>query len=156
MGAYARVMPTFVVTGGADYLTNPAMGELTIAQWLGTDDLADDGEHNQSVPLTPASTEQRNLEALAQPNPAAGDACLHDFGRNPCVLGAAGIAPYPVTVRKYNDSAGTTVLEAWLIHGLSHNYSGGSFAGSYTDPFGPDITSAIWEFFDAHVIATPT
>ncbi len=68
------------------------------------------------------------------------------------MLGAAGVAPYPVTVRTYNDSAGKPILEAWVIQGLSHNYSGGSFAGSYTDPFGPDITSAMWAFFESHAI----
>ena len=86
-------MPVMVVQGSADYLTNPAMGELTVDQWLGTDDLADDGAHNQSISSVPASTEQRNLDSIDHADPAHGDACLQFFPRNPCFLGAAGVAP---------------------------------------------------------------
>jgi poly(3-hydroxybutyrate) depolymerase len=153
MGEYARVMPVMVVQGTADYLTNPAMGELTIHQWLGTDDLADDGMHNQSISSVPASTDHRNLGSLAAADPVNGDACLHDFPRNPCVGGALGLKPYPVTVRKWNDSAGRVVVESWLVHGLSHNYPGGSYAGTFTDPYGPNITSAAWTFFQSHPLS---
>jgi poly(hydroxyalkanoate) depolymerase family esterase len=149
MGEHARVVPGFVVTGSADYLTNPAMGELTVTQWLGTNDLADDGAHNASVPQAPATVEHRHLESIGEADPGAGDACARDFPRNPCPLGALGIAPYPATVRTYVDGAGAPLLEAWLVHGLSHNYSGGSYAGTFTDPYGPDITGAAWAFFEA-------
>jgi poly(hydroxyalkanoate) depolymerase family esterase len=147
MGAYARVMPTVVFTGTTDDVTIAPMGELTVSQWLGTNDRADDGAHNFSVSPIPASVEQRNLDSLPSPGPATGDACLHDFPRNPCPVGALGVAPYPATVREYHDSAGRTVVEAWLIHGVLHNYSGGSYGGSFTDPNGPDITAAAWDFF---------
>ena len=146
---HERVVPTVVFTGTADYLTNPAMGELTVAQWLGTNDLADDGQHNGSVPLTPTSIENRDMESLSSADPANGDACLHTFPRNPCVLGAAGVRPYPSTVRHYVDADGREVVQSWTIHGLSHNYSGGSFDGNFTDPYGPNITQAAWDFFAA-------
>ncbi|MBV9664329.1 MAG: prolyl oligopeptidase family serine peptidase [Actinobacteria bacterium] len=149
MGPYARVMPVFVVQGTADYLTNPVMGEQTILQWLGTDDLADDGMHNQSVSVVPASYENRNLDSVSKVGSGGGDACLHDFPRNPCPLGALGVAPYPATVRHYNDSHGKEVLQAWLVHGLSHNYPGGTFEGSFGDPNGPDVTTAAFDFFEA-------
>jgi hypothetical protein len=64
MGVYAREFPMLVVQGSLDYLTNPAMGELTVTQWLGANDLADDGLHNTSVSPIPASTEQRNLDSF--------------------------------------------------------------------------------------------
>jgi poly(hydroxyalkanoate) depolymerase family esterase len=150
MGPYARVMPVMVVHGTADYLTNPAMGELTVSQWLGTDDLADDGLHNQSISSVPASVENRNLDSLNHADPAHGDACLQLFPRNPCFGGALGVSPYPTTVRKWNDALGRVVVESWLVHFLSHNYSGGSYAGSFTDPYGPDITAAAWSFFITH------
>jgi hypothetical protein len=150
MGAFARVMPVMVVQGTADYVTNAVMGELTVLQWLGTDDLADDGAHNQSISLLPARTEQRNLDSINHADPLHGDACLQAFPRNPCYGGTLGIAPYPSTVRQWDDGAGRVVVESWLVHGLSHNYSGGSYAGSFTDPYGPDITSAAWSFFAAH------
>jgi poly(3-hydroxybutyrate) depolymerase len=148
MGGLARVMPAFIVQGTADYLTNPAMGEMTVTQWLGTDDLADDGLHNATISPVPASIENRDVDSLSHPDPAAGDPCAHDFPRNPCPLGAAGIAPYPTTIREYTDRSGRVVVDAWLVHGLSHNYPGGGFAGSFTDPYGPDITTAAFDFFE--------
>jgi len=47
------------------------------------------------------------------------------------------------TQTTFADAAGHTVLEQWMIHGEGHAWSGGSAAGSYTDPEGPDAT---WEF----------
>ena len=90
------------------------------------------------------------MDSLNHADPSKSDPCAHDFPRSPCVGGTAGIAPYPATVRTYNDSAGKPVIQYWLIHGLSHNYSGGSYGGNFTDPYGPDITTAAWSFFAAH------
>jgi poly(3-hydroxybutyrate) depolymerase len=149
MGSRAKVMPAFVVQGTADYLTDPAMGEMTVAQWIGTDDLADDGLHNLSVSPVPASVEQRNLDSLGKVGSGTGDACLHDFPRNPCPLAVTGAAPYPSTVRHYDDSHGREVLQAWLVQGLSHNYPGGSFDGSFSDPYAPDVTTAAFNFFES-------
>ena len=136
MGEYARTVPGFVVSGSIDYLSNPVMGELTVAQWLGTNDLADDGEHNLSVSPLQATIENRHLDTVTAPDPLNGDGCAHDPPRNPCPLGALGISPYPSTVRTYVDSHGEQLIEAWIVHGLSHNYSGGSFEGTFTDPSG--------------------
>ncbi len=150
MGDFAQPMPAFIVQGSADYLTNPVMGELTVLQWLGTNDLIDDGAHNLSVSLLPASIEHRNLDGLTSIGAGApGDTCTQQPPRNPCLPAALGVSPYPATVRHYNDAAGRELVQAWLVHGLSHNYPGGSFDGSFSDPYAGDLTTAAYDFFES-------
>jgi poly(hydroxyalkanoate) depolymerase family esterase len=50
----------------------------------------------------------------------------------------------------YEDAAGRSLGEHWLVHGAGHAWSGGSTAGSYTDADGPDATREMLRFFFEH------
>jgi len=153
MDKRARVVPALVVQGSADMVNNAAMGSTAVAQWLGTNDLADDGQANGSVPKTPSSVVNRDAER----GTASGDPCIGN-SRLPCLGGVLGLKSYPTTVLRYDDRDGRSVVEVLVIHGANHAYTGGNPAAyddkgtkaTFVDPVGPDLAHAMYDFFRAH------
>jgi poly(hydroxyalkanoate) depolymerase family esterase len=54
------------------------------------------------------------------------------------------------TRRVHSAPDGGAAAEHWIVHGAAHAWSGGSHAGSYTDPQGPDATAEMVRFFLEH------
>ncbi len=151
MGEYARAVPVFAVQGTADYVNNFAMGSAVVKQWLGTNDLADNGAADGSVAQTPATVDHHGLDASALGGIGSpGDVCAYPT-RHPCAGGVVGFeGSYPYSVARYDDADGGLLVESWVIHGLGHAYPGGNTQANWTDPLGPDVTTASYEFFANH------
>ena len=120
-GGRARPLPAIVFHGDSDATVSPVNGEQVVAQWAQVADLTDGGDDDESVDADPDST-----ETVAQPDRRPATRSLH-FG-----------------------SGGRTIVESWVIHGMTHAWSGGGADGSYTDPAGPDASEEILRFFAAN------
>ncbi|NOK57748.1 MAG: PHB depolymerase family esterase [Chloroflexi bacterium AL-W] len=118
MGSANRPVRVSVFHGTSDFVVYPINGEQVVTQWAQTNDYVDDGSDNDSVDDTADTTTQGQVPG----------------GRN-------------YIKYTYNDASGTVLLEKWTVNGMGHAWSGGSTAGSYTDPAGPDATREFWRFF---------
>lgn len=114
-------MPTIVFHGDLDTVVNVVNAGQVIAQWAETNDYADDGADNGSISGIPASITQGQVPDG------------HSY-----------------TISTFNDAKGNAIMEQWIVHGMGHAWSGGSLAGSYTDPLGPNASAAMITFFLAH------
>lgn len=76
---------------------------------------------------------------------AAGDITGQDA---PITTGSDSGRSYTRTVHRNRD--GLAVAESLIVHGGGHAWYGGSPAGSYTDPAGPDASAEMIRFFFQH------
>jgi poly(hydroxyalkanoate) depolymerase family esterase len=61
------------------------------------------------------------------------------------IEGEAGGMHYTRTIQSAD--RGRPILEEWVLHGAGHAWSGGSTAGSFADPHGPDASREMIRFF---------
>jgi poly(hydroxyalkanoate) depolymerase family esterase len=85
-----------------------------------------------------------NADKLIASRVAVGDITRRDEPTTTCVDGRSR------SRTTYANREGAIVLEAWIIHGGGHAWSGGSPAGSYTDPHGPNASAEMIRFFLLH------
>ena len=121
MGSQARVVPVMVFHGSADYTVVTTNGHLVLSQWAQTNDRASDGSDNNNIDDTPEATIPGSVPS----------------GRS-------------YTRYVYEDENDQTVMEKYIVDGMGHAWSGGSTAGSYTDPNGPNASQIMVDFFMAH------
>jgi poly(hydroxyalkanoate) depolymerase family esterase len=70
----------------------------------------------------------------------------------PKVTGGESAHGRKYTQTVHADASGRPMAEHWVLHGSGHAWSGGSAAGSYTDPHGPDASREMMRFFAHHRI----
>lgn len=92
-------------------------------------------------------------------HPRNGDQVMAQFGtaglRNEVTQGQVS-GGHAYTRTQHFDAADQPLLEHWVIHGAGHAWSGGSGAGSYTDPRGPDASHEMLRFFLARRLDSRT
>ncbi len=86
-----------------------------------------------------------NADKLIASRLAAGDITGQE---GPLTTDGHSSRPSSRTVHTNRD--GAIVAESWIVHGGGHAWSGGSPAGSYTDPHGPNASAEMIRFFLLH------
>ncbi len=139
--------------GAANDLTSAfaAMRQGELVASFGSDDILPVGSDGSAVPTIvfhgdrDTTVHPRNGDhVIAQSMRATYVQSQVQRGRVP------GGRAYTRTTHAGED--GRAILEHWEIHGAGHAWSGGSRAGSYTDPRGPDAAREMLRFFLAHAL----
>lgn len=123
MGPHCRVMPVIIFQGTADKQLAPSNADKVLEQWLYTNQLV---AENKQLPMLDAAPDR-----VIEGKPAKD-----------------GAHPFMLTV--YSDQHGQVLMERYMVEGMGHAWSGGSNAGSFTDPHGPKASQMLINFFLAH------
>lgn len=115
-----RPIPMLIVHGTVDTIVFPVNGDHKLEQYAQMNDLADDGEDNQSIP-------EMEMDS----------ATLHVDGGH----------SYTREESRTDDGL---LLERYIVEGLWHMWSGGTGTPPLSDPLGPDATRIVWEFVSAY------
>lgn len=111
------------------------------------------GRNDRAVPLIvfhgdrDATVNPRNADAVVSQSAAPGLRAREETGAVP------GGHAWRRTLHEGPD--GRPVLEQWSVRGGGHAWFGGSPAGSYTDPRGPDASREMLRFFLEHPHPAP-
>ncbi len=100
--------------------------------------------------VAPVNAERLITARVAAAGPVAADATATTDRRD----GDGDGHGYSRTVIR--TTTGAVLAECWLVHGAGHAWSGGSPAGSYADPDGPDASTEMVRFFAEHPRAHPS
>ncbi len=117
-----RPVTVLVLHGMSDTVVVPGHARELIKQVMQVADLIDNDEDDESIAREATQTR----------------------------TGVGGTGGYPIELRDYATASGRIIARLVEVEGLGHAWSGGSPAGSYTDPEGPDATEIVWEFFRDH------
>ena len=122
--------------------------QSAFAAMRGAASVAESGEGRRMVP---AIVFHGDRDATVHPSNGAQVAsqCVDAHDRSVDVVVQRGQVPggHAYTCSVHKDATGRTVLEHWEVHGAGHAWCGGSAAGSYTDPSGPDASREMLRFF---------
>jgi hypothetical protein len=97
--------------------------------------------------LQPSSDNRPIPVEVRQPDPGALNTLVAIIAPLISPLTTTGIVDGYGYTRTTHAACEREILEHWSIHGAGHAWSGGSPAGSYTDPEGPDATKEMLRFF---------
>lgn len=108
------------------------------------------GQHARPVPTIVFHGDQDSTVHPRNGEAVVAQSMAHASGLRPTVMQGRVEGGHAYRRTLHHDSSGRALCEQWTIHGAGHAWSGGSPAGSYTDPRGPDATREMLRFFFEH------